>query len=101
MEDLSDVVLGADPTLANDMKEIRDKEYVDKIKGKKSKKGKNEVLAVEPQKLTAGQWRLLNAYWNHSMFVAFRYIALFLSLVAAALTCVSVATNDWAEYSGI
>lgn len=95
--EFGNIVLGADPTLASD---LRDLNY-EGGGGKKKKKGKKfKVIEAEPVKLTDGQWNLLHAYWNHSLFVAMRLIALFVSLAACVLASAAVGTEHWVSYQG-
>ena len=47
------------------------------------------------RKLTAEEWNILNAFWDHRLFVTSRYVAIATSLFALVVMITSLFLGDW------
>ncbi len=69
-------------------------------------KKRNDIMVMKPsqatyqrpgidRKLTAEEWNILNAFWDHRLFVTSRYVAIAISLFALVVMATSLLLGDW------
>ena len=59
------------------------------------KRGKTDV---NDNKLSMTEWNALVTYWEHGLFVKFRYIGIVLAIVAFVAALVTIASQEWSVF---